>query len=623
MHHQAHLSPGLTTDVVQDELLVLDPASGVVHRLTGRARELVEQARVSGPISVSFNDEVVRALLDAGILTADGRDVSRRAALRVAAGLGIVTLVLPSAAAAASVGGSGDSDPGAGGGAVTTTSTSTTTTTVAPAVPDTISGMVGSDVSVSSTGSIRLSFTTPSDNGSVITAYKVYRTVSGTDSLFETVNAASGPLTITGLSRGTSYTFTVAAVNGIGEAGKSNAVTVTPAALAPDQVTNLSATSGYGSITLSFTAPDDNGATITSYKVYRTVSGVDSLFTTHSGSTGPIVIDVLDPTVTYTFKVAAVNSEGEGDTSASDSASPFDVASGGTVTYFTGDGTIGTDGVKYAVHTFVDTTTGGAVSDDFVLNVAKDLDYLVVAGGGSGGTAGTDVGVWGCGGGGAGGVRKGTAVAYSAGTYAVVVGAKIAAPSRTTPIASNQGKNGKDSSFGSITASGGGGGGTYGNAGGTGGSGGGGGGRNTMSGGSGNKGSYSPVEGKDGGSARGGSTAGTSAGGGGGGAGSAGGNAGSSSSVAGDGGSGTQSSITGTNLYYAGGGGGGAYDNAASETAGSGGIGGGGAGSTTGNATSGTNGRGGGGGGSGYQGVGGSGGSGVVVVRYAITKTSY
>ena len=625
MQRRVFLAPDLRVESVNDELLVLDTTSGLVHRLTGQARDLVELTRAAGSTTVTETDEVALALVRSGILVIEGAPMSRRAVLGLGSGLGIVTLALPSAAAAAS-GGPGTTTPPVDGSGMSTTTTSTTSTTVAPTAPATIAGLTASDISGGSgSGAIRLSFATPNDNGSPITSYKVYRTVSGSTSVFATVSASTGPLDITGLTRGTSYTFSVSAVNGAGEApSRSNSATETPAALEPDQVTDLATTAGYGSITLSFTAPSDNGAAISSYKVYRTVSGVDTLFTTHSGASGPIAIEVLDPTVTYSFKVAAVNSIGEATKSSSASTSPNDVATGGTVTYFTGNGTIGTNGVRYAVHTFVDTSTGAAVSDDLVLNIAKDLDYLVVAGGGSGGTAGTAGGVWGCGGGGAGGVRTGSAVSYAAGTYAVAVGARTTAPARTSTIADNQGNSGKDSSFGAVSASGGGGGGAYNIAGSSGGSGGGGGGRNSTSGGAGNKGSYSPAEGRSGGNARGGSTTGTSAGGGGGGAGSAGISAATNASTAGNGGAGVQSSITGSNVNYAGGGGGGAYDGSGgTDTAGSGGTGGGGAGSITGNGSSGLNGRGAGGGGSGYQGVGGAGGSGIVVVRYAITKASY
>ena len=622
---------------------MLDASSGVVHRLSGPARELVEQVRAAGSIVVDESD-VSLALVEAGVLTVDGVPLSRRKILGLAAGLGIVSLSLPDAAAAAS-GGPGTTAPPVGGESATTTSTSTTTTTVAPGRPNAITGMTGTDISGDSgSGAIRLTFTAPANNGSAITSYKVYRTVSSSDSVFETVSASTGPLELTGLTRGVAYTFSVTAVNAVGEAStKSNQVTVTPAALKPDQIANLSATALPGKIVVGWpSGPANNGATITSYRVYRTVSGTDTLFTTYSGATGPIEIDMLDPTESYTFKVAAVNSVGEATISASATATPTAVATGGTVSYFTGNGTIGAAGVKYAVHKFVNDEGGtSSVSDlttGFILNAARNLDYLIVAGGGSGGSAasvGGDGSASGTGGGGAGGVVRGSSVAYASGIYSVRVGGQMTAPDSVSS-GSVSGNSGSDSTFGNlsigtITAKGGGGGGSFQVAGKTGGSGGGGGGRGTSdtsssrtAGGAGTSG-----QGNDGGSSRNFNSSGRSAGGGGGGAGGDGGDGGDAVTTAGNGGAGITSTITGSSVTYGGGGGGGAWDTfSTSETAGAGGSGGGGAGSLRANGSPGINGRGGGGGGigSGKDGsvsVGGAGGSGIVVIRYPVTKTSY
>jgi len=105
-------------------------------------------------------------------------------------------------------------------------------------------------------------------------------------------------------------------------------------------------------------------------------------------------------------------------------------------------------------------------------------------------------------------------------------------------------------------------------------------------------------------------------GGGGGGAGGAGGDV-SVDYYAGNGGIGLQNSITGSSVYYAGGGGGGGTNSGG--TAGSGGSGGGGDGNRLNNGSAGTANTGGGGGGAGYDGTnryGGTGGSGVVIIRF-------
>jgi hypothetical protein len=279
----------------------------------------------------------------------------------------------------------------------------------------------------------------------------------------------------------------------------------------------------------------------------------------------------------------------------------------------------------YGISNVTSTTkaTGGIVSSDgtynyhmfpfsgtFTPTTAISADYLVIAGGGGGGYA--------AGGGGAGGYRTsigGSPLSLTAQAYTVTIGAGGTGGVGSGGVTSTQNTNGGNSVFSTITSSGGGRGANYdtaGNTGFTGGSGGGGG--NGGNGGAGNSGSYSPVEGYAGGSGT------TSFGGGGGGAGAVGGNG--VDPNAGNGGAGSNSASawaiatqTGVNGYYAGGGGG------RGTNGGAGGLGGGGVG-CSGSSASGTagivnTGSGGGSGGN-SPAVGGNGGSGLVIIRYAI-----
>jgi autotransporter-associated beta strand protein len=265
--------------------------------------------------------------------------------------------------------------------------------------------------------------------------------------------------------------------------------------------------------------------------------------------------------------------------------------------------------------TAIDTTGGKS------LGLVFQIEYLVVGGGGGGGGSGTDSSAWGGGGGGAGGMRTGSFNLSSTSAdnvFAVTVGGGGAGGQRSSNISLQQGGNGGDSVLGSITATGGGGGGAHKVVGNSGGSGGGGGGRGTgnnlrTAGGAGTS-----EQGSAGGASRDDDSSGRTGGGGGGGAGGLGGQGGTDASVGGNGGLGLASSITGSSVLYAAGGGGGAIDtnSNAGETAGTGGSSIGGNGSTSGNAFAGATNTGSGGGGVGHQGVGGAGGSGVVVLRY-------
>ena len=267
-----------------------------------------------------------------------------------------------------------------------------------------------------------------------------------------------------------------------------------------------------------------------------------------------------------------------------------------------------------------------------------NIDYLVIAGGGSGGSTGDNIGA---GGGGAGGfitswsggsgggqVSQPTLTKSTQVPYTVTVGSGGIAPTAYYDGAGSgggRGLNGTASIFDSVSATGGGGGGGGGSgnqqiAGGDGGSGGGG--ASYYTGGKGNN-IGSPVQGFDGGTAS-GVTGGYRIASGGGGAGSAGNNGGTSTSgTIGQGGSGMSyasgsASITNLSATYAGGGGGGTGTGTQSVAGGNDGGGNGGAWQGTSNppATNGANTGSGGGGGAGYGGLGGNGGSGIVILRY-------
>ena len=282
----------------------------------------------------------------------------------------------------------------------------------------------------------------------------------------------------------------------------------------------------------------------------------------------------------------------------------------------------------YKVHTFTGPGTF-CVTQAGTACGSNTVDYLVIAGAGSGGGGAA-------GGGGAGGYRESPGTASGSYTvsprgaapavalsvpatgYPITVGAGGAA---VTESPGNKGLVGSNSVFSTITGAGGG----FGAAGtgpvpqngGTGGSGGGGGydvGCAVRQGGAGNTPPTNPVQGTAGGDASGP----LYAGGGGGGAICAG-QAGQPG-AAGNGGAGATSNITNTPTQRAGGGAGSSYPGSASpRPGGAGGAGGGGAGMPgTGPAINGTvnTGGGGGAGAPGGPGTSGSGGSGIVVIRY-------
>jgi len=271
------------------------------------------------------------------------------------------------------------------------------------------------------------------------------------------------------------------------------------------------------------------------------------------------------------------------------------VQSSGTVTYYDDAGT------NYTIQTF---TSNGYFN---VTGGTLNVEVLVVAGGGSGGT---EYG----GAGGAGGLLYDSDFDITAGNYIVTVGSGGVIVTTTV----SRGNSGANSIFSTMTAIGGGGGGGSGViplAGYDGGSGGGGAfydsGTSLGAAGSGTSG-----QGYAGGT---GQRLATGGGGGAGGVGEAANTDGTN--YGGDGGVGVSNSITGSAVYYAGGGGGFGW-----AVIGTGGNGGGGAGGliTATKAEDGTDGLGGGGGAGGWPAVteyGGAGGDGVVIIRYLTPET--
>ena len=80
------------------------------------------------------------------------------------------------------------------------------------------------DVSASGVGQLSVSFTAPTDEGtSAITGFRAQASGVGT-------SGTSSPLTITGLTAGTSYNVSVWAINAYGYSAPSEAISATPAA---------------------------------------------------------------------------------------------------------------------------------------------------------------------------------------------------------------------------------------------------------------------------------------------------------------------------------------------------------------------------------------------------------
>ena len=190
--------------------------------------------------------------------------------------------------------------------------------------PSTVPGAPTIGTATKGIAQATVTFTAPANNGGLaITGYTVTSSPGGF-----TATGTSSPLTVTGLSNGTAYTFTVIATNANGNSPASSASnSVTPSA-GPGTPTIGTATKGNAQATVTFTAPtSDGGSPITGYTVTSNPGGF-----TGAGTSSPITVTGLTNGTAYTFTVFATNASGNSaPSSASNSVIPSTVPGAPTI----------------------------------------------------------------------------------------------------------------------------------------------------------------------------------------------------------------------------------------------------------------------------------------------------
>ena len=169
--------------------------------------------------------------------------------------------------------------------------------------------------------SATVSWTAPASNGSPITGYVITPYLNGTAQTAQTFSSTATTQTLTGLTAGGSYTFTVAAVNALGTGAASpQSSAVTPYTL-PGAPAITAVSAGDSAASLSWSAPASNGySAITGYVVTPYVNGAAQTPQTFTGTATTQTVTGLTPGTSYTFTVAAVNAAGTGPASARSSA---------------------------------------------------------------------------------------------------------------------------------------------------------------------------------------------------------------------------------------------------------------------------------------------------------------
>jgi len=186
----------------------------------------------------------------------------------------------------------------------------------------------GPPLSVTATASgtdIILEWNPPADGTTFVDGYRIYRGENSGN-----INVDLGPTTDNtftdyNLDKGEDYFYQVAAYDDVdGEGTRSEVVSATIPTTVPGAIDNLVATRSFGQITLSWSAPDDDGGlAITQYSIYRSDSpNAPSSPIATQGGTGYIDRNI-DAGRTYYYWVAASNSLGMGALSNMATASPL------------------------------------------------------------------------------------------------------------------------------------------------------------------------------------------------------------------------------------------------------------------------------------------------------------
>lgn len=184
----------------------------------------------------------------------------------------------------------------------------------AAATPSTIPGVPGIGSASRGNASASVSWSAPASNGgSPLTTYEIDSDVApGTNSTL------SSPYSWTGLSNGTAYRFRVRACNVNGCSAYSGWTSAVTPSTTPATVGKPSVSAGNARVTVSWSTPNDGGASLTGYEIDS-----DNASGTRSDGASPYAWTGLSNGTSYRFRVRACNTNGCGSWSSwSNAATP-------------------------------------------------------------------------------------------------------------------------------------------------------------------------------------------------------------------------------------------------------------------------------------------------------------
>ena len=213
-----------------------------------------------------------------------------------------------------SLAGTGGTDGGSGGGSGSTPGGATPTG--APSTP-------APTVSANTTpGTLTFSWAASTDGDGTLTYYWALSPAAGSCTALSN-DTTSLTATCTGITPGTTYTFSVFSQDSLGRTSVGvGSITATAIQTAPAAPTGVSGTADtHGSSSVSWVDPDNGGSTITGYTVrYSSDSGATWTTATTSAPDTPYTVTGLTDGTSYIFEVSATNAIG---------TSPFSAPSSG------------------------------------------------------------------------------------------------------------------------------------------------------------------------------------------------------------------------------------------------------------------------------------------------------
>jgi hypothetical protein len=162
-----------------------------------------------------------------------------------------------------------------------------------------------------------LSYSTPNNNGAPIDGYVV------TDDRGHSHNCPSSPCTVTGLTNGRAYVFTVRAKNIVGTSKPSGPSAAMKPDKVPEPVTSMTAGPIDRAVQVHWQQPTNGGSAITEYQVQISPDPGYGAVRRVSGSTFATTFTGLINGTSYSLRIRAVNGKGPGDFGPAVPAIPF------------------------------------------------------------------------------------------------------------------------------------------------------------------------------------------------------------------------------------------------------------------------------------------------------------